>query len=48
MGLGDQLDTLEVNPLRVAGTEVEALDVLVTWRTGPGEAGPAGAGDPAS
>jgi acyl-CoA synthetase (NDP forming) len=31
LGLGDGLDTLEVNPLRVAGTEIEALDVLVTW-----------------
>ena len=30
--LGDRLGTLEVNPLRVAGPEVEALDVLVTWR----------------
>ena len=30
--LGDRLGALEVNPLRVAGAEVEALDVLVTWR----------------
>ena len=32
LGLGDRLGTLEVNPLRVAGAEAEALDVLVTWR----------------
>ena len=32
MSLGDRLDALEVNPLRVAGPEAEALDVLVTWR----------------
>jgi acetate---CoA ligase (ADP-forming) len=32
VSLGDRLGALEVNPLRVAGTEVEALDVLVTWR----------------
>ena len=32
VSLGDRLGTLEVNPLRVAGAEVEALDVLVTWR----------------
>jgi len=34
LSLGDRLDALEVNPLRVAGPEVEALDVLVTWRDG--------------
>ena len=32
LSLGDRLGTLEVNPLRVAGAEAEALDVLVTWR----------------
>jgi hypothetical protein len=32
VSLGDRLGALEVNPLRVAGAEVEALDVLVTWR----------------
>ena len=32
LSLGDRLGTLEVNPLRVAGSEAEALDVLVTWR----------------
>ncbi len=33
-GLGPALDTLEVNPLRVAGTDVEALDALVVWKEG--------------
>jgi acyl-CoA synthetase (NDP forming) len=32
-GLGDSLETLEINPLLVRGPEVEALDALVTWRT---------------
>jgi acyl-CoA synthetase (NDP forming) len=32
LSLGDRLDALEVNPLRVSGHEVEALDALVTWR----------------
>ena len=40
MSLGDRLDALEVNPLRVAGPEAEALDVLVTWRD-PGRGDPA-------
>jgi acyl-CoA synthetase (NDP forming) len=31
LALGDDLESLEVNPLRVAGTEVEALDAVVTW-----------------
>jgi len=26
------LESLEVNPLRVAGSEIEALDALVVWR----------------
>jgi acyl-CoA synthetase (NDP forming) len=30
--LGDRLDALEVNPLLVRGSEVEALDALITWR----------------
>lgn len=30
--LGDRLESLEVNPLRVDGSDVEALDVLVAWR----------------
>jgi acyl-CoA synthetase (NDP forming) len=33
LSLGSALRTLEVNPLRVAGTQIEALDVLVV--TGP-------------
>jgi acetate---CoA ligase (ADP-forming) len=32
VGLGDRLESLEVNPLLVRGTEVEALDALITWR----------------
>jgi succinyl-CoA synthetase beta subunit len=34
LSLGGALRALEVNPLRVAGTQIEALDVLVV--TGPG------------
>ncbi|QLY28829.1 acetate--CoA ligase family protein [Nocardia huaxiensis] len=30
--LGENLESLEINPLRVAGTVVEALDALVTWK----------------
>jgi acyl-CoA synthetase (NDP forming) len=30
--LGDNLDTLEVNPIWVSGAEVEVLDAVVTWR----------------
>ncbi|MFZ3599314.1 acetate--CoA ligase family protein [Streptomyces sp. BH104] len=33
VALGDDLESLEVNPLRVDGSDVEALDALVTWRT---------------
>ncbi|MFB4299215.1 acetate--CoA ligase family protein [Actinomadura sp. NTSP31] len=29
--LGDRLEALEVNPLRVDGAEVEILDALITW-----------------
>jgi acyl-CoA synthetase (NDP forming) len=32
--LGDRLDTLEINPLLVRGSQVEALDALITWRPG--------------
>ena len=32
-GLGEALDTLEVNPLRVDGDQVEVLDALAVWRT---------------
>jgi acyl-CoA synthetase (NDP forming) len=31
-GLGDALDTLEINPLRVDGDVVEVLDALALWR----------------
>lgn len=30
--LGDGLESLEINPLRVSGDEIEALDALITWR----------------
>ena len=32
-GLGDRLESLEVNPLLARGAQVEALDALVTWRS---------------
>ncbi len=32
--LGDRLDALEINPLLVKGSQVEALDALITWRHG--------------
>ncbi len=32
-GLGDRLESLEVNPLLVRGSQVEALDALITWRS---------------
>ncbi|MGI5230164.1 acetate--CoA ligase family protein [Actinoallomurus sp. CA-142502] len=31
--LGDDLESLEINPLLVRGSHIEALDALVTWRT---------------
>ncbi|MGW0803560.1 acetate--CoA ligase family protein [Nonomuraea sp. NPDC002799] len=33
--LGDDLESLEINPLLVTGSRVEALDALVTWRSTP-------------
>ncbi|WP_345388113.1 acetate--CoA ligase family protein [Nonomuraea salmonea] len=30
--LGDGLESLEINPLLVTGSRVEALDALITWR----------------
>jgi hypothetical protein len=30
--LGDQLETMEVNPLRVDGRLAEALDAVIVWR----------------
>jgi acyl-CoA synthetase (NDP forming) len=31
VALGDDLDSLEINPLRVDGPTIEALDAVVTW-----------------
>jgi acyl-CoA synthetase (NDP forming) len=31
LALGADLESLEINPLRVAGTTIEALDAVVTW-----------------
>jgi succinyl-CoA synthetase beta subunit len=31
LALGDDLESLEINPLRVDGAAVEALDAVVTW-----------------
>jgi acetate---CoA ligase (ADP-forming) len=30
--LGDGMESLEINPLRVDGAQIEALDALITWR----------------
>ena len=32
LALGDDLESLEVNPLLVDGASIEALDAVVTWR----------------
>jgi hypothetical protein len=32
-GLGDRMESLEINPLLVRGSRIEALDALVTWRS---------------
>jgi succinyl-CoA synthetase beta subunit len=32
LALGDDLESLEVNPLLVDGTRIEALDAVLTWR----------------
>ena len=32
--LGSALDTLEVNPLRVDGVDIEVLDALIVWKGG--------------
>ncbi|WP_188109373.1 acetate--CoA ligase family protein [Paeniglutamicibacter gangotriensis] len=32
VGLGEQLEELEINPLRVAGNQIEALDALIRWK----------------
>jgi hypothetical protein len=31
LALGDELESLEVNPLWVDGATIEALDAVVTW-----------------
>ena len=31
LALGSELNALEINPLLVKGTRIEALDVLVNW-----------------
>jgi succinyl-CoA synthetase beta subunit len=31
-GLQDHLDALEINPLLLHGSNIEALDVVVTWQ----------------
>jgi succinyl-CoA synthetase beta subunit len=31
VALGDDLESLEINPLRVDGAAIEALDAAVTW-----------------
>jgi hypothetical protein len=31
LALGDDLESLEINPLRVDGPLTEALDAVVTW-----------------
>jgi acetate---CoA ligase (ADP-forming) len=31
--LGDKLESLEINPLRVEGSQIEALDALVSWHS---------------
>ena len=32
LALGDDLESLEVNPLLVNGARIEALDAVVTWK----------------
>ncbi|WP_114908097.1 acetate--CoA ligase family protein [Ornithinimicrobium murale] len=32
VGLGEELESLEINPLLVHGDRIEALDALITWR----------------
>ena len=34
VALGDDLTSLEVNPLLVNGSSIEALDAVVTWTKG--------------
>jgi acyl-CoA synthetase (NDP forming) len=44
--LGDDVEELEINPLRAAGSRIEVLDALVRWRSGATD-GAAEAGRPA-
>jgi succinyl-CoA synthetase beta subunit len=37
--LGDDLESLEINPLRVDGGRIEALDAVLTWRSSQGRPG---------
>lgn len=32
VGLGERLDSLEINPMLLRGSHIEALDALITWR----------------
>ena len=32
LALGEELESLEVNPLLVDGARIEALDAAVTWK----------------
>lgn len=32
LALGDDLESLEINPLHVSGSAIEALDAVITWR----------------
>ncbi|MEV5835893.1 acetate--CoA ligase family protein [Nocardia sp. NPDC052112] len=36
LALGDDLESLEINPLRVDGSTVEALDAVITWAPAEG------------
>jgi acetate---CoA ligase (ADP-forming) len=46
VALGDDVDELEINPLRAVGSSIEVLDALVRWRSAATD-GAAGAGRPA-
>jgi acetate---CoA ligase (ADP-forming) len=46
VALGDDVDELEINPLRAAGSSIEVLDALVRWRSAATD-GAAEAGRPA-
>jgi acetate---CoA ligase (ADP-forming) len=46
VALGDDVEELEINPLRAAGSRIEVLDALVRWRSAATD-GAAEAGQPA-